>query len=174
MGQNPKELPKAHSHAHAKTIILWKTTTVKRKQSYQSPKLRDISVDSSLTSGTFAVRLTKIEDPSPDLLHLIMSGSSFYDELVVKSEDFRAGFPDLPKLPMEMKAPSVDKERIDAWNRCISKAAVIVQQAGLDYNEIYIIMVKGKHGAVFHPTLIIRVSNSDEKALWQPLYQRIE
>ena len=86
-----------------------------------------------------------------------MSGSSFYDESVVKFEDFRAGFPDLPRLPMEMKAPSVDKECIDAWNRCISKAAVIVQQAGLDYNEIHIIMVKGKHGAVFHPTLIIRV-----------------
>ena len=40
MGQNPKELPKAHLHAHAKAMILWKTVTVKRKHSCQSPKLR--------------------------------------------------------------------------------------------------------------------------------------
>ena len=31
MGQNPKELPKAHSHAHAKAMILWKTAAVKRE-----------------------------------------------------------------------------------------------------------------------------------------------
>ena len=31
MEQNPKELPKAHSHAHAKAMILWKPATVKRK-----------------------------------------------------------------------------------------------------------------------------------------------
>ena len=31
MRQNPKELPKAHSNAHAKTTIVWKTATVKRK-----------------------------------------------------------------------------------------------------------------------------------------------
>ena len=31
MGQNPKEMLKVHSHAHAKDMILWKTATVKRK-----------------------------------------------------------------------------------------------------------------------------------------------
>ena len=31
MGQNPKELPKTHSHTHAKAIILWKTAIVNRK-----------------------------------------------------------------------------------------------------------------------------------------------
>ena len=40
IGQNPRELPKAHLHAHAKAMILWKTVTVKRKHSCQSPKLR--------------------------------------------------------------------------------------------------------------------------------------
>lgn len=103
-----------------------------------------------------------------------MSGSSSYDESVVKSEDFRAGFPDLPKLPMEIKAPSVDKERIDIWHRCISKTAAIFEQAGLDYNEIHINMIKGKGDAIFHSTIIARVPNSDDKALWQPTLIDVE
>ena len=37
-GQNPKDLPKTHSHTHAKAIILWKTATVKCNQSCQTQR----------------------------------------------------------------------------------------------------------------------------------------
>ena len=88
---------------------------------------------------------------------------------VVKSEEFRAGFPDLPKLPVEIRLPlSTDKERLYIWSPCISKSAAVSEQSGLKYDEIHVNMTKGKGRAIFHPTITFRVPNSDAKALWQP------
>ena len=74
---------------------------------------------------------------------------------------------------MEMTIPPADDERKRTWDLCSLKAAAIVQQAGLAFNEILINMVKGRRGAVPHPTILIRVPSTDEKALWRPTLIRI-
>ena len=94
--------------------------------------------------------------------------SSSYEGPIVKSEDYRAGFPDLPELPMEMEFPSADEERVNLWSRCSSKAASILEEAGLVFNEVHGDMTRGRGCAVFHPTILIRVPNSADRPLWKP------
>ena len=61
MGQNPKELPKTHSHAPAKAIILWKTAIVKQQNSRaRTQDYELISINSPLTSRTFGADLRTV------------------------------------------------------------------------------------------------------------------
>lgn len=96
--------------------------------------------------------------------------SSSHARPIVKSEDFRAGFPDLAKLPVETRLPtSTDRERINIRSPCISVTAAIFEQSGLKYDEIHVNITKGKGGTIFHPTITFRVPNSDDEAFWVPL-----
>lgn len=93
--------------------------------------------------------------------------SSYYDGPIVCSDGFRAGFPELSQLPMEIEIPPPNEERIAVWSQCSSKVAIIAQQGDLTFDEIHVTMTKGKSG-ILHPTIIIRVPGSEQKLLWQP------
>ncbi len=93
-------------------------------------------------------------------------GSSSYDGPVIQNEEFRAGFPILAKLPMQIEIPS--DEHNDTWIRCASNTVAILQDAGLDFDEISIHMTRGKDSTIYHPTILIILSSNNQRPLWQP------
>ncbi len=87
------------------------------------------------------------------------------------SEDFRAGSPALPKLPMERRMPW--DQHNSTWNLCASQSVTILRRAGLDYNRLTVEMIRGKDRIIFHPTIVIWVLDTDDKPLWQPTLAKI-
>ena len=89
------------------------------------------------------------------------------------NEDSRAGFPQLPRLPIETDIPpSDDKDRIADWNRYSAEAAAIAQKTGLIYDEIHVTMLKGQD-ETFHPTILISIPNTMQRPIWRSTLQAI-
>ena len=93
-------------------------------------------------------------------------GSSSYNGPVIQNEEFRAGFPILAKLPIEVEIPS--DEHKDIWGLCGSWTAAALQDTGLDFDEITLQMMRGQDGTLFHPTILIILSSNNQRPLWQP------
>lgn len=112
-------------------------------------------------------RLQVSEFENKPLKRKYESSSSQYDGPIILRKGNRYGFPELPSNDLiRTHAVPVDHPRIEIWTHAKQQAAILVDEEGIDFNSISVLMRRESDDSESAATIIIDTPNLIHRDKW--------